>query len=121
VALGGTLFTHVADQLPNALHHPNYPDQSRDLPAHTVSVEADSRLAKIFGSTNIWVNSLHHQGVDKIAKGLRGTAFAPDTLVEGLEMEDYPFGVAVQWHPEAMPENSQMQALFKAFIEAAGK
>jgi putative glutamine amidotransferase len=52
---------------------------------------------------------------------LRCTAFAPDTLVEGLEMNDYPFGVAVQWHPEAMPENAQMQALFKAFIEAASK
>jgi putative glutamine amidotransferase len=119
VALGGTLFTHVADQLPNALHHPNYTNQCRDLLVHTVSVEADSQLAKIFGSTEVWVNSLHHQGVDKIAKGLRPTAFAPDTLAEGLEMADHPFGIAVQWHPEALPENPQMQALFEAFVDAS--
>ena len=119
VALGGTLYTHIADQLPDALHHPCYPDLPRNLIAHYVAVEKDSRLLEIFGSQTVGVNSLHHQGVKDVAPGLKVSACASDKLVEAVELPDFPFGIGVQWHPEELPESLPMQNLFKAFVKAA--
>ena len=119
VALGGTLYTHISDQLPNALHHPNYGDLPRTLLAHSVQVESGSRLDDILGSSTVWVNSLHHQGVRDLAPGLRATAFAPDGLVEGLEIIDHPYGVAVQWHPEELIDQPPMLNLFQSLVKAS--
>jgi putative glutamine amidotransferase len=119
VALGGTLYTHISDQLPDALLHPCYPDLPRNLAVHEVKLVEGSQLAGIFGGPKVRVNSLHHQGLKDVAPGLRPTGFAPDGLVEVLEVPDHTFGIGVQWHPEAMPESVQMQALFRAFVDAA--
>lgn len=118
VALGGTLYTHIEDQLDNALKHDWYPDFPRDKQAHTVSLTCGSILHEIFGADEVPVNSLHHQGVAKVGEGLEAIAFAPDGLVEGLAVKDEKFAVGVQWHPECLPEDPKMQALFKAFITA---
>jgi putative glutamine amidotransferase len=119
VALGGSLFTDIGDQLSGALKHDCYPDLPRDYLAHPVSVEEESKLAGIFGSRSLQVNSLHHQGVLKLAPVLRPTAYAPDGLIEAFELPDHPFGIAVQWHPECLQEHAQQRALFQAFIQAA--
>ena len=121
VALGGTLFTDIEDQLPNALKHDYDSTTERTLEAHPVKLAANSALATILGGRSIKVNSLHHQGIEKIAADLRPIATASDHLVEAVELTGHPFGLGVQWHPEAMPDSLQMQALFRAFIEAAGK
>ena len=121
VALGGTLFTDIADQLPGALKHDYDSDTERALEAHTVELETGSTLARILGGHTVRVNSLHHQGIQDIATGLRPIGIAPDHLVEAVELPVHPFGLGVQWHPEAMPDSPQMQALFRAFVEAAGK
>ncbi len=121
VALGGTLFTDIADQLPGALKHDYDSSTERAREAHPVQLESGSSLAHILGGDSVRVNSLHHQGIEKIAAGLRPIATAPDQLVEAVELPGHPFGLGVQWHPEAMPDSPQMQALFRAFIEAAGK
>ena len=65
------------------------------------------------------VNSLHHQGIDRLAAGLEQVASAPDGIVEAIELPQYPFGLAVQWHPEWLGEHAPMRALFQAFIKAA--
>ena len=65
------------------------------------------------------VNSMHHQGVRSLASGLQATATAPDGIVEAFELAGYPFGIAVQWHPECLPEHAAMQRLFEAFVRAA--
>ncbi len=121
VALGGTLFTDIADQLPGALKHDYDSSTERAREAHPVQLESGSALAHILGGNSVRVNSLHHQGIEKIAAGLRPIATAPDQLVEAVELPGHPFGLGVQWHPEAMPDSLQMQALFRAFVEAAGK
>jgi putative glutamine amidotransferase len=119
VACGGTLYTHVEDQHPQALKHDFYPDWPRDHLPHAVKVDPDSRLADILGTTEPEVNSLHHQGVRDLAPGLRATAYAPDGLIEAFEMPDHPFGLAVQWHPEWLLDHAPMRALFRAFVVAA--
>lgn len=120
VALGGSLYTDLADQFPKAVRHDYYPDWPRDHSAHQVRVIPESRLAGILGMTTFSTNSLHHQGLDKVAAGLCPVAFAPDNLVEAVELIDsHPFGFGVQWHPEWLPDSSPMQSLFRAFIQAA--
>jgi putative glutamine amidotransferase len=121
VALGGTLYTHIADQHPQALKHDYYPDWPRDYLPHTVRVAPESRLAAILGVANPGVNSLHHQGIRALAPGLQPTAWASDGLIEAFELPAHPFGLAVQWHPEWLTAQTPMQALFRAFVEAAAR
>ncbi len=118
VGLGGTLYTHVPDQLPNAIDH-TYPGNMRTVLAHEVRVEEGSRLAEIVNEPILKVNSLHHQGVKDIATDLRVTGYAPDGLVEAMELPGHRFGLAVQWHPEWLTDQKPTRKLFKAFVEAA--
>jgi putative glutamine amidotransferase len=121
VALGGTLYSDIADQHAGALRHDCSPDFPRDYPAHEVMVTSGSRLAEILGATRVATNSLHHQAVRELAPGLSVVAHAPDGIVEAFEIPDHPFGLAVQWHPEWMPDSLPMQALFRAFSAAASR
>ena len=120
VALGGTLYTHIPDQLKGALDH-DYPGHLRKTIVHPVNVDETSRAAEIFGETLLHVNSLHHQGLKDIAPGLRVAGQAPDGLVEVVELPDHPYAVAVQWHPEWLTDQPAMQRLFKSFVDAAGE
>ncbi len=120
VGLGGTLYTHLADQFPHALDHA-FPSDQRTILAHTVRIEAGTHLAKIVSEPVLQVNSLHHQGIKDIAPALRPTAYAPDGLVEAVELPTHPFGLAVQWHPEWLTDQQSTRNLFKAFLEAANK
>jgi putative glutamine amidotransferase len=120
VALGGTLYTHIPDQLKGALDHA-YPGDLRRVLVHPVNVDGTSRSAEIFGETLLNVNSLHHQGLKDIAPSLRATGYAPDGLVEVVEMPGHPYAVSVQWHPEWITDQIPMQRLFKSFVDAAGK
>lgn len=119
VALGGTLYTDLADHYPNALRHDWYPDIPRDYRAHEVEIDPSSRLAAVLGATRPQVNSLHHQGLERIGAGLSVVAKAPDGLVEAVENPERPFFIGVQWHPEWLQEVPAMRNLFKAFVTAA--
>ena len=118
VALGGTLCTHIADQLPDALEHSSPDSRSPDYLAHTIRLEPEGRLAQIIAEREIQVNSLHHQGAWEIGAGLAVRGRATDGLVEALELPDHPFGIAVQWHPEWLSEQSHATKLFAAFVNA---
>lgn len=121
VALGGTLFTDIADQLSGSLKHDQYPNIPRDYLAHTVVLEPGSRLAGILGGQSFQVNSLHHQGVEQVAPSLRAVGCAPDRLIEAVELPGHPFGLGVQWHPEWLQAHAPQRQLFSAFIQAAGE
>jgi putative glutamine amidotransferase len=124
VALGGTLYTHIPDQLENALTH-EYPGDdgipARTTLMHSVNIDPGSQTAKILGKTSLQVNSLHHQGVKDVAPGLNAVAHSADGLVEALELPGHPFGIAVQWHPEWLTDQEAIRKLFKAFVDAAAQ
>jgi putative glutamine amidotransferase len=120
VGLGGTLFTHILDQLPNALDH-SYPGNMRTVLVHEVKIEEGTHIAEILGEPIVKVNSLHHQGLKDIAPSLRVAGHAPDGLVEAIELPDHPFGLAVQWHPEWLTDQQSTRNLFRKFVEAAEK
>jgi len=120
VALGGSLYTHIQDQHPNALKHDYFPGRPRNFHAHPVKVDEGTSLAGIMGQPIVQVNSLHHQGIDRLAPDLTPTAYAPDGLTEAVELPNHRFGLAVQWHPEWLQDQAEMRALFTAFVHAAG-
>jgi len=120
VAAGGTLYQDVGTQIPGALTHPTLAGRPKAIIAHTVDVEADSRLARIFGAGQLGVNSAHHQAAKSVGRGLIVTARAPDGVIEGLEDPSHPFCLGVQWHPEAMiDEYCEHRGLFGALVAAA--
>ena len=85
-----------------------------------MSIADHTRLAEIFGAGALKVNSMHHQGVRQLGSHLLPSAVAPDGLVEGVESDDGSYLVAVQWHPEALIENSpHTRKLFASFVEAS--
>ena len=121
VAMGGTLWQDASALFPGAIKHDYFPTQgfARDHLAHNVDVASDSRLAAALGTGAVLVNSMHHQGIRKLGKQLVVTAIAPDGLIEGIEVKGDNWVVAVQWHPEALPEaHSGTMELFTAFTRA---
>jgi gamma-glutamyl-gamma-aminobutyrate hydrolase PuuD len=83
-----------------------------------VEVQAGSRLETCLGLNYTQVNSIHHQGLNHLAPALIPSAYAPDGLVEAVELRDYPYGLGVQWHPEWLTAHTPMRSLFASFIQA---
>lgn len=119
VALGGNLVVDIPSMLPEAGQHRFWPNYQRSRLSHSVQLESDSLLAEVMGGTEFEVNSLHHQSVKELGKGLKVTATAPDGVIEALEMPDKDFIVSVQWHPEWLQDHEPMRRIFKAFVEAS--
>src|SRR6056297_2335466 len=103
VALGGTLHPRV-HEVPGRLDHradDAAPIDRQFGPAHTVRLIEDGTLARLFGIQELVVNSIHTQGIDRVADSLAVEAVAPDGQVEAVRVRDAAsFQVAVQWHPE---------------------
>ena len=119
VSLGGTLYVDIPSQIPGALKHSYNPGEIPiDFLAHRVQVERGSQLAEIVGASTVEVNSTHHQAIMELAPGLKPVAYSPDKLIEAVELNDYGFGLGVQWHPERLVAHAPMLALFRAFVDA---
>ena len=119
VGLGGQLYTHISDQMIGAIEHAYYPGYPRNYLAHKIKVKKGTQLAKIIEELEFPVNSFHHQGVRDVPPSLIPAAYAQDGLVEAVELIYHPFGMAVQWHPEWLTNQSTSRKLFQAFAEAA--
>jgi putative glutamine amidotransferase len=121
VALGGSLYQDIAEQITSELQHDlSYARQDWTYMAHDVSIAPESHLARMFGTTQIPINSLHHQSLKHVAPGLRPVAWAPDGVVEAVEGENGHFLIGVQCHPEALQANAdpRWQVLFRRFVES---
>jgi len=95
-------------------------ENSPSMVTHSVMIDKSSKLFDIFGEEKIRVNSFHHQAVKKVGDGLAISAKAPDGVIEAIEKTDYPFLVAVQWHPEMLHLTVEMMnKLFIRFIKEA--
>lgn len=122
VAFGGSL-NQAVHETEGMSDHREAKDQSVDEqygqvhPVHTV---AGGRLAEITGCSEIMVNSLHGQGIDRLGAGLVAEAYAPDGLIEAVSFTGAKtFALAVQWHPEWDVLNTPPYlAIFRAFGEA---
>ncbi|MGI2328927.1 gamma-glutamyl-gamma-aminobutyrate hydrolase family protein [Planococcus sp. YIM B11945] len=121
VAAEGTLFQDLRKQRPDCFNHsvvksPIYHS------VHDVTLDQNSKLAHIYQTETLPVNSYHHQAVKDLGTGFEAAAFSPDGLVEGMEWTGDRFVCAVQWHPEMMAERvPEVMPLFTAFVEACTK
>jgi putative glutamine amidotransferase len=103
VALGGSLHqaVHAVGDKHDHRADDTLPIEEQYAPAHPVRLLPGSLLRQIAGADEVIVNSVHGQGIDRLAPGLCIEATAPDGLIEGIRVEDAPgFALAVQWHPE---------------------
>jgi len=122
VALGGTLVQDIPKHVTTELRHSikSLEEEGRDTILHDVRVEEGSLLASILGEKEIPVNSIHHQALRDVAPSATVSALSPDGIVEGIELPDKHFFLAVQWHPEDLVDNDKrMQNLFTSFVNAA--
>jgi putative glutamine amidotransferase len=124
VALGGTLDQEL-HLLPDHLDHRARSAVSIEEqygPAHEVRLAPGGLLRELAGGAErVIVNSLHHQGIERLADRLIVEATAPDGTVEGMRVRDArTFALGVQWHPEfRTAEDALSLALFRRFGEAA--
>src|SRR5262245_7303412 len=97
IALGGDLETHLPDVFGETILHRAPPR----LPVlHDVAIDRTGLFGEIFPEGELPVCSWHHQGVRKLGRGLRAAAHAPDGVVEAVVLDDRPFALGLQWHPE---------------------
>jgi putative glutamine amidotransferase len=122
VALGGTLHQKV-QEVPGYHDHREDPDAPLEVqygPSHSVTLVDGGLLQKLAGASSIRVNSLHSQGVARLADGVTVEAVADDGLVEAFSVDEVAgFAMAIQWHPEWQVTKSRFSmSIFKAFGDA---
>lgn len=109
VHLGGTLHQH----LPDVVGHDRYRVGDGVFHPEPMTITEGSLLHAILGETEVAGHVYHHQAIDQVAPGLEVSARGFDGTIQGVEMVDYPFGLAVQWHPE---ENLDDIRIFQGLI-----
>lgn len=121
VALGGSLEQSVHERAGH-FDHRDPEGVSLDQaygPAHEVRFAPGCAFAQWAGSESAQVNSLHGQGIARLAGGLHALGHSSDGLVEAFEIEGAAaFAYAVQWHPEW---NCQANPFYRAIFAAFGQ
>lgn len=120
VALGGTIAQEITRK--GTAHEP-IPDDADPVEVnqrrHPVHLEPSSLVSAIYGTSEIKVNTLHHQGIQRLAPGLIIEGKTEDGLVEAARCEGGWWALGVQWHPERHDDELR-NPLFDAFREAIG-
>lgn len=116
VVCGGNLFLHIPEDLPEALPHRDAHDPNH---RHSLVVESDSLIGRVYGEGEIRVTSRHHMAIDQVAQGFRVTARCQDGVIEAIESEmiDW-FALGTQFHPESSAASALDIRIFEEFIEA---
>ena len=109
---GGTLIQHLPDLVGDNRYLPG----GGNFAHMQMSVREGSKLSSIVGEQVDKAALYHHQAIDEPGEGLQVVAYSPDGIVQAVEVEDHPFGLAVQWHPEQTLDDLR---LFEALIHAA--
>lgn len=122
VALGGSLHQALHEVSGYANHQPHVDDvlERRYGPAHDIEIQPGGLLESILGKGSRRVNSIHGQGIHRIAPGMIVEALAPDGVIEAISNPAAcGFNLGVQWHPEWQAvDNPVSEAIFGAFGEA---
>ena len=119
-ALGGPLYQDIHSQMEGTrIKH----DQNLDrcYASHTVTIEKDTLLHRLFKTDTIAVNSFHHQAIKEPAPGFRVCARATDGVIEAMESTEYKSMLGVQWHPECfiLKGDECMMPLFQWLVQEA--
>jgi putative glutamine amidotransferase len=113
---GATLLQHLPEDRPGGLDH-----TGRKL--HAVRIEADSKLSRLLGVAKLDVVSSHHQAIGMPGPLWDVVGRDSEGLTEAIELQSHlghPFCIGVQWHPEASPEGTPHDRIFRGLVGAAG-
>ncbi len=114
--MNGTLITDIE---PGKYIDHSAVNSEKYIKAHSVNIKRGSILFDAYKKEKVFVNSFHHQGIDKLGENLRAVASSDDGLCEAVQMDNKRFVLATQWHPEMLFEDDEIHAeIFKKFIEA---
>ena len=118
--LGGNLYQDIPEQMDRELKVLHQQSGHYKYPAHSVNLKEGSLLHKIMEEKTLMVNSMHHQGIAELSSRLLLNAISDDGLIEAIEIPELSFGLAVQWHPEFLWQESDLHLrLFQALINAS--
>jgi putative glutamine amidotransferase len=112
---GGSLHQFIPDLTAEIEHR----KIGTELKRHPVRVDPESQIGKAIGKTEVWVNTYHKQAVNRLGRGLKVIATAPDGVIEGFEDPSFPLYAAVQWHPERLADEAEHLAPFKLLVQRA--
>jgi putative glutamine amidotransferase len=84
---------------------------------HPATIDTHSQLGQAISRPEISVNTYHKQAANKLGKGLKVVATAPDGVIEGFEDPTFPLFAAVQWHPERLCNETEHLAPFKLLVD----
>ena len=119
VARGGTLIQDIPSQVSTSIQHNQ--GVPRERPSHKLTLSEGSRLSEVASTSEVVVNSHHHQAVEGVGEDLVVVSRASDGLIEALEDPRRDrFVVAVQWHPElGWKDDPFSERLFRTFVDEA--
>lgn len=113
VSQGGTLFLHIAEDLPRALPHFDVMDSSH---RHALEIEMGTIMERVYGEGEIRVNSMHHMAIDDVAPGFAVTARCPDGVIEAIESTTDWVAFGTQFHPEGESASALDLRIFEEFV-----
>ena len=114
---GGSMTQFIPEARPDALEH-RMLDRTHEN-RHPVSVNPESTLGQLWRKPEVLANSSHKQCMNRLGRGLRVIASAPDGIVEAIEDPTLPLWVGVQWHPERLPGEADHEQLFVMLVQKA--
>lgn len=118
IALGGSLIQNIPDVKGSFNHMVS--GNKYDV-SHKVILEADNILYNIFGE-ELYVNSSHHQGIDRLGEGLQIIGVAEDGIVEAVKLKNHDFVYGLQWHPEELVyRDERMYEVVDLFLEKSAR
>jgi putative glutamine amidotransferase len=116
VVLGGNLYLHIPDDLPEAIPHKDPHDAAH---RHGLDVLPGSLMERVYGDGEIRVNSRHHMAIDELAPGFVVTARCPDGVIEAIEYQSQDWiAIGTQFHPESEHASALDVRIFEEFIDA---
>ena len=115
VTLGGNLYFHIPEDLPQAIPHRDAHDTSH---RHSLDITPGSLMDRVYGDGEIRVNSRHHMAIDAVADGFEVTARCPDGVIEAIEsrMPGW-FALGTQFHPESAAASALDIRIFEEFVD----
>ncbi len=120
IGLGGSLIQDIPGAKPNSsVVHSSESGWKKGWTKHAVQILPDTKLSRIYGAQSISVPTSHHQAVKDTGRGLVVAARAEDNIIEAVELENRPFVIGVQWHPERDFDGNK--SLFAEFVKHAAR
>jgi len=114
ISQGGTLFLHIAEDLPRAVPHLDAMDPNH---RHALEIKMGTLMERVYGEGEIRVNSMHHMAVDDVAPGFAVTARCPDGVVEAIESTRSDWlAFGTQFHPEHESASALDLRIFEEFV-----